>query len=350
MPSLSASEWSAFLGDLPETHLLQTTAWGELKAAFGWDVFWFALDMAGRPPAGAQLLVRRFPFGFSMGYIPKGPLPGEAQGLEAGELYRRWEPLWPEVDRLCREERCVVLKVEPDLFQAGGRALAPPAGFQPSPHSIQPPRTILVDLCGDEEQVLARMKQKTRYNIRLAHKKGVVVRPDGDLELFSLLMAETAERDRFGAHNLDYYRTVYELFHPRGECELLLAEFEGEPLAALMAFARGRRAWYFYGASVDTHRDRMPTYLLQWEAMRWARAQGCQVYDLWGVPDADEETLEAHFTERSRGLWGVYRFKRGFGGQLRRAAGPWDRIYQPVLYRFYLWWTRRGAGEQGTRE
>jgi lipid II:glycine glycyltransferase (peptidoglycan interpeptide bridge formation enzyme) len=345
MPSLSASEWSAFLGDFPETHLLQTAAWGELKAAFGWDVFRLA-QRDSHHAAGAQVLLRRFPFGFSLGYIPEGPLPGEAEGAAAGELYRLWQTLWPELDRLCRSERCFVLKVEPDILQqAGAPALDPPAGFQLSPHSIQPPRTILVDLRGDEEQILARMKQKTRYNIRLARKKGVVVRPSGDLELFFRLMEQTAERDRFGVHSQDYYRTAYELFHPRGECDLLLAEFEGEALGALMVFARGRRAWYLYGASVDLHRDRMPAYLLQWEAMRWARAQGCQVYDLWGVPDADEKTLEAHFTERSDGLWGVYRFKRGFGGQLCRAPGPWDRVYQPVLYRFYLWWMKRGSGE-----
>jgi lipid II:glycine glycyltransferase (peptidoglycan interpeptide bridge formation enzyme) len=78
--------------------------------------------------------------------------------------------------------------------------------------------------------------------------------------------------------------------------------------------------------------------MLQWEAMRWARARGCTTYDLWGVPDVDEQTLEAHFTSRSDGLWGVYRFKRGFGGQLRRAQGPWDRVYNPWLYGLYCRW------------
>ncbi len=114
-----------------------------------------------------------------------------------------------------------------------------------------------------------------------------------------------------------------------------------------MAFANGKRAWYFYGASANEHRERMPTYLLQWEAMRWARSLGCTLYDMWGVPDEDEETLEANFTTRSAGLWGVYRFKRGFGGRLTRAASPWDRVYNPFLYGFYRWWTgmRSNPGE-----
>jgi peptidoglycan pentaglycine glycine transferase (the first glycine) len=108
-----------------------------------------------------------------------------------------------------------------------------------------------------------------------------------------------------------------------------------------MIFARGKRAWYFYGASSKEHREWMPTYLLQWEAMRWARTRGCIEYDLCGVPDFDEEILEGEFTKRSDGLWGVYRFKRGFGGKLRRAMGAWDRPYKPIFYYFYRWWVGR---------
>jgi lipid II:glycine glycyltransferase (peptidoglycan interpeptide bridge formation enzyme) len=241
--------------------------------------------------------------------------------------------------------RAIFLKVEPDQFEIPGEEAELPPGFRGSEHAIQPRRTLLVDLNGNEEQILARMKQKTRYNIRLALKKGVIVRSSGDLDLFYRLIQQTGQRDRFGVHTLEYYRQAYEIFHPRGECELLVAEFEGEPLGGILVFTRGSRAWYFYGASTNVHRDRMPAYLLQWEAMRWARLQGCDTFDLWGVPDYPEELLEAEFTNRSDGLWGVYRFKRGFNGQLLRSAGPWDRVYQPLLYRFYLWWAARRTGE-----
>jgi lipid II:glycine glycyltransferase (peptidoglycan interpeptide bridge formation enzyme) len=91
-----------------------------------------------------------------------------------------------------------------------------------------------------------------------------------------------------------------------------------------------------YGGSSEMERERMPNYLLQWEAMRWAKARGCEEYDLWGVPDESQEALEAHFAERSDGLWGVYRFKRGFGGDVRRAVQASDRVYRPLLYRLYL--------------
>ena len=154
-------------------------------------------------------------------------------------------------------------------------------------------------------------------------------------------MQVTGQRDGFGVHSLEYFRRAYDLFQPPGMCALLMAEYDGRPLAGLMVFARGARAWYFYGASNDEERNRMPTYLLQWEAMRWAKARGCSEYDLWGVPDADEAALEAGFTDRSDGLWGVYRFKRGFGGELKRSAGAWDRPYLPLVYPLYRWWSRR---------
>jgi lipid II:glycine glycyltransferase (peptidoglycan interpeptide bridge formation enzyme) len=180
------------------------------------------------------------------------------------------------------------------------------------------------------------MKQKCRYNIRLAEKKGVVVRPWRDVPAFHEMLVTTGKRDGFAVHSTNYYQRAYELFHPAGTCELLTAEFEGRPLAALMVFARGRRAWYVYGGSTDRERERMPNYLLQWEAMRWARSRGCEEYDLWGVPDEEESFLESEFEERQNGLWGVYRFKRGFGGRVRRAAPAVDRIYDPLLYRAYL--------------
>jgi len=181
-----------------------------------------------------------------------------------------------------------------------------------------------------------RMKQKTRYNIRLAEKKGVTVRAWDDIESFHKMMLLTGGRDGFGVHSLEYYRHAYELLHPKQMGELLLAEYESKPLAALFIARNGNRAYYLYGASTDEERNRMPTYILQWKAMKWAKARGCEEYDLWGVPDEDESTLEAIFEKRHDGLWGVYRFKRGFGGELKRAVQAMDRIYNPFLYWAYL--------------
>jgi peptidoglycan pentaglycine glycine transferase (the first glycine) len=313
-------------------HVLQSWAWGELKARFGWRVQRLAVD-----EASAQVLFRALPGGLgTISYVPKGPLID----------FRRTESvqaLLEGIRSLARQQRAILLKIEPDLeddpvVARQLRAL----GFRPSPHEIQPRRTFLVDLNAEPEELLRRMKSKTRYNIRLAERRGVTVRAGNgtDLAAFYGLMELTAQRDGFGIHTQAYYEAAHRLFVPSGHGRLLLAEYEGQLLAGLVVFARcgnarGGTACYMYGASSDEHRNLMPTYLLQWKAMLWAREQGCDTYDLWGVPDEDEETLEAEFTQRSDGLWGVYRFKRGFGGRLVRTIGAWDLIYAPLRYRLY---------------
>ncbi len=319
MAELSASEWNTFLSRYPDAHLLQTAEWGELKSSFGWQA---VRVVSGE--SGAQILFRRLPLGWSLAYLPKGPVG------------RPHEHFWLEVDRLCRARRAVFLKVEPDGWEGAGQPTPLCPGFRVSRHSIQPRRTILVDIRGEEADILARMRQKCRYNIRLAEKKGVRVRPWDDLEAFYHMMRLTGARNEFGIHSLDYYRRAYQLLHTAGLAELLVAEYEGRPLAALLVCARGRSAWYLYGASTDEERHRMPAYLLQWEAIRWARQREAEFYDLWGVPDEEPEVLEANFEKRSDGLWGVYRFKRGFGGEVRRAAAAQDKIYRPLLYIIYL--------------
>ena len=108
--------------------------------------------------------------------------------------------------------------------------------------------------------------------------------------------------------------------------EPLIAEVDGEPVAAVFLFAFAGRAYYVYGMSREAHRALMPNYLLQWEAMRWARAHGCSQYDLWGAPDV--------FDERD-GMWGVFRFKEGLGGQVVRTLGAWDFVPNALWYRLY---------------
>lgn len=331
MPIVSFSEWQTFLERHPEAHLLQMGEWGDLKAAFGWEAVRLVTGKTG-----AQILFRRLPLGFTFAYIPKGPLTDGAASL--GEA-----AFWQEVDALCRRRRAIFLKVEPDGWQETHPPLTVPPGFVRSVHTIQPRVTLVVDLSGREEDVFERMKPKTRYNIRLAGRKEVEVRVSDDLDAFYHLMQVTSQREAFHVHSLAYYRRAYDLFHPRGMCELFLAEYQGKPLAAVMAFASQRSGYYFYGASANEERQRKPTYPLQWEAIRWAYRRGCAEYDMWGVPPDILQASEEEVESREDGLWGVYRFKRGFGGVLRRAMPALDRIYQPLLYAFYV---RRFARRQ----
>ncbi len=328
MPEVNLTEWNHFLKSHPNAHLLQMGEWGELKRGFGWKPVRIILAQppTGNNEIGAQILFRRLPLGLTLGYMPKPVFSGQWSTVR--------DQFWKEVDSICKQNHAIFLKIEPDAWAE--EFLIPHSSFLISKHNIQPPRTIVISIKDSEEQILARMKPKCRYNIRLAEKKGITVRTWDDISAFHEMMTVTGGRDKFGVHSKEYYQRAYELFHPKGTCELLVAEFEGKPLASLMVFADATRAWYVYGASNDQERNRMPTYLLQWEAIRWAKARGCEEYDLWGVPDENEETLEANFETRHDGLWGVYRFKRGFGGQLKRAAQALDRVYNPLLYWAYL--------------
>ncbi len=319
--SATLSEWNAFIDVHPEAHLLQTGLWGELKSAFGWKARWII-----GVNSGAQILFRALPGGFTIGYIPKGPVGSD------------WKELLPEIDAVCREEKAIFVKVEPNLWEeSDALAVFEERGWKRS-RPIQPRRTIFIPIDGSEEDILASMKQKTRYNIHLAEKKGIEIRSADDLSIFQEMMAITGKRDGIGVHVQAYYQKAYDLFQKTGKCNLLFAYYENQPIAGIMIFAQGKTAWYMYGASTDIERNRMPTYLLQWEAIRWAKSKGCSEYDLWGIPDLSEDELEKAFTgkESHQGLWGVYRFKRGFGGTILRSIGAWDHIYFPSLYQIYL--------------
>jgi lipid II:glycine glycyltransferase (peptidoglycan interpeptide bridge formation enzyme) len=341
--AVSRIAWDSFVANHPAGHLLQSWAWGDLKARFGWRVVRLASVEGGSIQAGAQVLIRAIGPTFRLAYIPKGPVVDWTDSAQSNALLAG-------LHQFCRSQRSILLKVEPHAPDGDTlRETIRGHDFVISQHTVQPPRTIMVDLAPADDAILAAMKQKTRYNIRLAVRKGVSVRfgTASDLALFYRLMQVTSRRDRFGIHSRDYVRAAFELFAPK-QAALLLAEVQGEPVAGLMVFSHGPTAYYLFGASSNTHREKMPSYLLQWEAMRWAKDTGCRGYDLWGVPDANEDTLEAEFKARSAdpsGLWGVYRFKRGFGGQVTRAVGAFDFIYNRPLYWVYRQWMgRRRAG------
>ena len=334
------SQWDDFLARFPNVHLLQTSAWGKVKEQFGWEVY--HLFNQGW---GAQVLVKKVFGSFRLGYIPKGPVGPEPEleywlSRQSGDEF--CQSITTQLKAFCSEKGVAFIKIEPDVL-LGGR-VGPrdyPPGFQPSSHAIQPLRTILIDVSLDETEILARMKQKTRYNIRLAERRGVKVEPSSDINLFYQMMLITGKRDGFGVHARDYYQSVYSIFNEQEQAKLFVAVYQGNPIACLMAFSQGKRAFYFYGASRDEHREVMAPYLLQWRAIQWAKERGCTVYDLWGIPDYEETALEKYFGERKGDLWGVYRFKRGFGGRVVRYAGAYDFVASPLVYSLYKFYIRR---------
>jgi len=322
MKLLSKIEWEQYQSNNNNPHILQTFGWGDLKSNFGWEPNRVLIE--DKP---IQILFRKLPLNFTIAYLPKITLD-----INNDEL-------WSQVDHYCRSKKSIFLKYEPDEFEDCNNQNKIPKMFTLG-KSIQPQRTIIVDLNGSETDWLNRMKPKTRYNIRLAIKKNIKIVQSDDIDTFYKLMIDTSERDNFGVHSKKYYQLAYQAFVENQNVALLLAYYQDEPLAGLMVFKSGERSWYFYGASNNKERNRMPTYLLQHEAMKWANSRGCKMYDLWGIPDENEDVLEAEFDKRSDGLWGVYRFKRGFGGEIIRSATALDRIYNPLLYKAISWYQK----------
>jgi peptidoglycan pentaglycine glycine transferase (the first glycine) len=331
-PELSATDWDAFVANHPDGHILQTSRWAALKAQIGWQAERVALLADGRIAAGAQVLLRRLPWGQTLAYVPKGPLVDWRNAAQARELLAA-------LRTAIAPHRPALLKLEPDLPDSPQIDLILQSYGLRRGHPVQPRSTIHLDLSRGSEAVLAGMKQKWRYNVRLAERKEVLVRPmsAADLPVWHAMNAETGQRDGFGVHQPAYYSRAFEAFRP-AEARWLLAEFEGQPLAAVAIFALGRKSWYMWGASSSRERQRMPNHALQWAGITWAASQGCTSYDLWGIPDevgADPAAYAEDFVEQKGGLWGVYRFKQGFGGQIVRYTGAWDLPGSGVGRRMY---------------
>ena len=375
--------WNSLISNLPQPHFLQTYEWGQVKEKYGWQPIYLAWDEEGKrkeerdekslssfvpsielragflPSAACMILKRTIPMGgmsarLSILYAPKGPL------LDWTNETLRTRVL-NDLQTFAKKEGAIFLKMDPDVVlgtgvparendvtDAGGQTVMSEMkqrGWRYSSDQIQFKNTVLIDLSISQEELLARMKQKTRYNIRLAEKKGVVLRvgtPE-DFGMLYKLYAATSLRDGFVIRDEEYYKTVWRTFMantqslisslqsfnshlPIPAAEALIAEVNHEPVAAIFVFYFAERAYYVYGMSSDVHREKMPSYLLQWEAMKRAKERGCILYDLWGAPDIFDE---------SDSMWGVYRFKEGLGGKVVRTLGAWDFAPNPFWYKLY---------------
>ncbi len=317
-------------------HLLQSFEWGELKSRFGWRAERWAWSEGDVLRAGAQVLYRRLLPGLQLAYIPRGPVVADADFLQA-------------LRQSLRARGVFLLKVEPDWRREDSReAVLSAASLRHTAETIQPSATIRIDLTRDLDAILATMKPKWRYNIRLAEKKGVVVRIGtvADLPAFYDLTRITAERDQFGIHALDYYRAAFELLHACNAARLFMAEYEGQNLATIFVTAFGHEAIYLYGASGNAHRNVMPNHALHWAAIQWAKSCGCEWYDLWGIPDETRISSRASSgrdirvshkvdAQDTRLPDSLYQFKQGFGGEVVHYTGAWDFVYAPASYAIY---------------
>jgi lipid II:glycine glycyltransferase (peptidoglycan interpeptide bridge formation enzyme) len=357
----TGSEWNALIADLPGAHLLQTWEWAELKAAFGWQtmpIYWGRQGpteeqtnphVDSRKVAAAAMVLQRsilsrgFVKRLSVMYVPRGPLLSWSDAAVRDRVLN-------DLEDLARRRGALLLKIDPNAVigrgypeqesasaDAGGlgpRGELQRRGWRFSDDQVQFRNTVVLDLSLEESALLDRMKQKARYNVRLAERKGVTVRMGSEAEIPALyrMYAETSLRDGFAIRSEEYYRASWASFlrpygaHNQPSAEVLVAEVQGQAVAAVFVYYFAQQAYYLYGMSVAAHRDKMPNHLLQWEAIRRARQHGCRVYDLWGAPDDFDEADP---------MWGVYRFKEGLGGEVVRTIGAWDYPGSAVWYQVY---------------
>lgn len=331
----SSPAWDRVMGELGGG-LLQSWGWGEIKSHHGWRAVRLGLMSGDNCVSAAQVLFRSVG-PLTVGYVPRGIATIDASDARAAAFTIA-------LDRLCRRRRAVVCFFEPETCDLVD-TLPGDLRWEPSSTILQPLRTIKVGVDFPDDELLARMKSKTRYNVRLAERRGVTVRTGtlADLPAFYQLLQETGQRDAFGIHQLDYYQDTLTLLGE--DAVLLVAEYDEQPAAAIIVARFGGEAIYLHGASAGAFQRHMPAYLIQFAAMRWAREHGCQLYDMWGIPETDEQPSVTSGDGKSLnvrdGLWGVYRFKQGFGGDVVSYPGVFERVYMGRLMRL---WRRFGPG------
>jgi peptidoglycan pentaglycine glycine transferase (the first glycine) len=344
----ASTQWNELIAQLPGPHFLQTWEWAQVKAKYGWVPMPFVWrDDRGNFVAAAmilrkQILSRGLVARLSILYAPKGPL------LDWDDAALRARVL-NDLQSFAKKQSAIFLKIDPDVVLGRGVPNSPEDNLEPggprarseltrrgwvySSDQIQFQNTVLIDLSASEEEMLARMKPKTRYNIRLAEKKGIKLRvgTPGDLPMLYKMYAETSVRDGFVIRDEDYYLRVWELFMKSSvpgqpAAAALIAEVDGDPVAGIFLFMFAGRGYYVYGMSRSVHREKMPTYLLQWQALKHAKIHACKTYDLWGAPEVFDE---------SDSMWGVYRFKEGLGGTVIRTLGAYDFAPRKLWYKLY---------------
>ncbi len=340
MNSLLSHNWNDTIRNLPYAHVLQTTEWGEFKRrSTGWTPDEILVRDQQQTIIGAALSLTRRIGPLAVMYVPKGPMLDYSDPRALAQMLDRLEGL-------ARQRHAIWLKIDPDVIAGTGVpgdpdsaddpvgqqvvAMLKKRGWRYSDSQVQFRNTVTVDLTCSEDELLARMGQGKRRKVRYGPRHGVTVRAAtiDDLPLLYTLYVETGQRDGFLIRPYSYYADEWGAMMRAGLAHALIAEVGGAAVGHVILFHFGRKCWYFYGASVNDAEMRrlMPSDLLQWEAMRWAKAQGYTIYDMWGAPD--------EFHEDSP-MWGVFQFKRDFGGTVTRHIGAWDYVPSSALYALY---------------
>ncbi len=306
------------------THPLQSYEWGEFRKMTGVQVERLGFFVEGKLAKALQVTFHKVPvLDRYIGYYPKGFAPDEDQMAALLQLAKKYKviniKMEPNVKKPLEQER----EQHPSVkflskFQTEeGRALFTRYTFE-------------LDLTKSEDELLSLQSSKTRYNLKLAQKKGVQIVEDSTdqgLEDYLRILAETTARQGFYAHTPDYFRQLWTSMQNSGMMHIFKAVYEGKVLVVWIVFVFNGILYYPYGASSSAHRDVMASNLIMWEVIRFGKAKGCQLFDMWGSlgPDPDPKSP----------WYGFHRFKKGYGGELVEFIGTYDLVYDYPIYKIY---------------
>ena len=317
--------WNRFVEARPTGNITQTFEWGELGHADEGGCLRLGAYANGNLVGAMLVIIERAPLlRRPYFYVPRGPVVDDPTGPALAALCSR-------AAEEAKQRGAFMLKVEPNVPDADATWITAlgKLGFRHNPHATHPRRSWVLDITPTEEQLLAGMKEKWRYNVRLSMRKGVQVREassEADIDTFYALYQETAARDGIWIHPKEHYAKFLRLYGERDAAVLLLAEYEGQPIAGLIAAKCGPVTTYMFGVSSNRERNRMPNHLLQWTAIRWAKARGCTLYDFRAI---------AEVLDPSEDMYSLYTYKQGYGGRSFLALASHDLPYSPPLYWLY---------------
>lgn len=295
------------------THVMQSWEWGEFRKSLGLPLLRYGVFEKGKLVTAFQLTLHKIPFTNQfVGYLPKGPLPDKT--------------LATALEQIGKEQNCAFIKLEPDV-EASTPIYSVYPKFLPSPKPMFSKHNFILDLTPSEDDLLKQMHPKTRYNLRLAEKKGVVVEERTDdkaLAIYLKLYFETTARQAFLGHNREYHKKVWETLKNAGMGKILIAFYQKKPLTAWMLFNFKDKLYYAYGGSSVEHKEVMSNNLVAWEAIKLGKKLKLNYFDMWGAlgPDADPKDP----------WYGFHRFKQGYGGRLVEYIGTFDLVFNDPLY------------------
>ena len=305
-------------------HFLQSPEWAKLKSEWINEAI-MVEDTEGNVKGAMSILIRKVPYvNRTIMYSPRGPICDIHDEETFNELIKG-------AKELAKKYKAFIFRVDPDIANEDEefKTMAKKAGFKMKENVkdfsevIQPRYVFRLDVGGKtEEELLKSFHEKTRYNIRLAGRKGVTIRDGGkeDLKDFQRIMEETGNRDDFLIRPLEYFEKMYDCMG-KAHLRVIMADFEGQPISGAIAILYGNKVWYLYGASSNKHRNVMPNYLVQWEMIKWAVENKCDIYDFRGVSGHVDETHPQY---------GIYKFKKGFNGDFVEFVGEMYMIFKPL--------------------